>query len=286
MKLSVQRLTELFHTYPEEFRCAYFSDVALDSTVFKAGSDITPGDLVYLQGKNITEVEIIYNVTMYEYLNRKFPELYRKGVKWLDFFEIDRYLEEIDKINGLTRRKRFLYIIGDVYGPGSKPGETSIIIRHNEKVDYKKWNSIKRFIDRGQRFFCRHSENGIILFVSFKPEQGSSYVDKFRKHTDLITAMVSRRKDETVEIATDFIPTEDVVSVTDPNKLLDEYVRSSARLIIIGESISPSYREALLSVKNYDRFVRMMVVPTIDPTNIDHFLMEVKMVYNSDRWNK
>lgn len=286
MKAPISRLKELFAKYPSEFRCAYFNELKLDRIHCAAGSDVTPSELSQLSDLGFQEIEIIYNVTVYEYFHNAFPAEYRKGSLRLDFFEIDRMLEELDTINGLSKRKRYFIVIGDIYGVDSKSGSDIIVIRHGEKIDYKKWNSIKRYVDKNQRFFCRPSENGIILFVSFKPENGSSYVEKFWKHTDLITAMVSRRKDMRIDISSDFIPEEDVISVTDPGKLLEEYIRSNARLIIIGESITPSYREALMRVKDYDRFVRMMVVPSIDPTTIDHFLLQVKMMYNSNRWNK
>ncbi|MCU0845993.1 MAG: hypothetical protein MUC76_13835, partial [Spirochaetes bacterium] len=83
----------------------------------------------------------------------------------------------------------------------------------------------------------------------------------------------------------DFIPAEDTISVNDPDNLLDVYRGTNARLIIIGETISDSYKRSLLQVKQYDKFVRMMVVPNINPGDIDHFLKQVKMVYNSDRWS-
>jgi pentose-5-phosphate-3-epimerase len=96
--------------------------------------------------------------------------------------------------------------------------------------------------------------------------------------------MVSNRTDYAREIAPDFIPTEDIISVTDPTNLLETYIESNARLIIIGENINESYKQALIKVKRFDKFVRMMVVPSIDHSNLDHFFKQMALVYNSDRW--
>ena len=59
--------------------------------------------------------------------------------------------------------------------------------------------------------------------------------------------------------------------MTEPETLLEEYIRSNARLIIIGEKLDDSYKRALLQVRNYDKFVRLMVVPVLDHKNMHGF---------------
>ena len=61
-------------------------------------------------------------------------------------------------------------------------------------------------------------------------------------------------------------------------------IEYEAKLIIIGEVLNKSYKDALISVKRYDKYVRMMVIPQIDHTNLDHFFKQVSLVYNSNRW--
>jgi len=96
---------------------------------------------------------------------------------------------------------------------------------------------------------------------------------------------VSKKEGFSSEIAPDFVSTEDVISVTDPDRLMEDYVASCARLIIIGESPDASYKKALLEIKKYDRFVRMVVVPELDRGNLDHFIKQVSIVYKSDKWS-
>jgi hypothetical protein len=175
--------------------------------------------------------------------------------------------------------------VGDVYSIDPVSGRRVILFGHNDVLDYRIWNEKKRQVNKEQKFNFRSSECGIILFVNMKPDAETSYVERFRKNTDLVTSIVTRKKDSRVEISPDFIPAEDTISVNDPDNLLNVYMNSNARLIIIGETITEPYKRSLLQVKQYDRFVRMMVVPHINPGEIDHFLMQVKMVYNSDRWS-
>jgi hypothetical protein len=110
------------------------------------------------------------------------------------------------------------------------------------------------------------------------------YIERFKINTDLISLIVSRSQEPAHFISPDFIPTEDVVSVTDPASLLEEYIRINARLIIIGEKLEETEKRALLRVRNYDKFVRLLVVPVLTHQSIDDFFRQVKLVYNYDRW--
>ncbi|HNR90037.1 MAG TPA: hypothetical protein PKM65_17005 [Spirochaetota bacterium] len=285
MKVDTPKLQNLLSKYPTEFTCNYFSDVVVVGKKLKAGEAVLLFDVNNMVKSGIKDVEVVYDVTMYEYLCREYPSEYRRPVRWLSYFEIDKALEEIEKVNAQTKRKRFLVNIGDVYEKEAKGQKSGAILKHNEKLDYQKWKTVKMHINSEQKFFCRNSEHGIILFMSMKSEGGADYVDKFSKQADLIAAMVSRRTDKN-EIAPDFVPTEDVHPVTVPGQLLEEYIRTNARLIIIGENITGPFKEALLQVKSYDPFVRMMVAPPYDPKTVDHFLQQVKIVYNADRWKK
>ncbi len=286
MKIDTEKLNHIFAKYNNEFECHYQSDLFLGGKKIRAGSEIMALHVIKLREAGVKEIDVVYDVTMYEYLTREFPGDYRKPVLWLDYYQVDRLLEELEKVNGQSRRKRFLTIIGDVYGRQTQALQKNIVMRHGDRLEYNKWKTMKMLIDSQQKFFCRNSEHGIILFVNLKSEGGQDYVSKFNRHAELTTAIVSRRKSGMMEISPDFIPSEDVYSVTIPGKLLEEYIQTGARLIIIGDELTKTHKEALLQVRDYDPFVRMMVAPPLDPQNLDHFLQQVKIVYNTDRWKK
>lgn len=286
MKVTLEQLKVLWQKYnPDFLRCSYFSAFTLRGKNFHADDEIQAGDLEYFEKCGHLQIEINYVESFYNLLSAEFPMEYRRPYGCMDFINIDRHLDVINNANKLSRRKRLLYVVGDVYSIDPATGRHAILFGHNAALDYKTWNEKKRQVSKDQKFNYRNSECGVILFVNMKPDAETNYVERFKKNTDLVTAIVTRKKGSRVEIAPDFIPEEDTISVNDPDKLLDTYMNSNARLIIIGETISEPYKRSLLQVKQYDKFVRMMVVPRINPREIEHFLMQVKMVYNSDRWS-
>jgi len=286
MKVSLEQLKVLWRKYNQDFlRCSYFSAFTLRGRKFHAEDEIQAGDLAYFEECGYPQVEINYVESFYNLLSAEFPLEYRRPYGTMDFINVDRYLDILNNTNKLSRRKRFIYVVGDVYSIDTVNGKHVILFGHNEPLDYKTWNEKKRQVSKDQKFNYRNSECGVILFVNMKPNAETNYIERFKKNTDLVTSIVTRKRDSRVEIAPDFIPAEDTISVNDPDNLLDVYRGTNARLIIIGETISDSYKRSLLQVKQYDKFVRMMVVPNINPGDIDHFLKQVKMVYNSDRWS-
>ncbi len=286
MKVSLEQLKVLWRRYnPDFLRCSYFSAFTLHGKTFHADDEIQSGDLAFFEECGYASIEINYVESFYNLLAAEFPLEYRRPYGCMDFIGVDRHLDILHNTNKLSRRKRFLYVVGDVYSVDPVTGRRVILYGHNDPLDYRTWNEKKRQVSKDQKFNYRNSECGVILFVNMKPDAETNYVERFRKNTDLVTSIVTRKKDSRVEIAPDFIPAEDTISVNDPDNLLDVYRNSNARLIIIGETISDSYKRSLLQVKQYDKFVRMMVVPHINPGDIDHFLMQVRMVYNSDRWS-
>ncbi|MCP4132702.1 MAG: hypothetical protein GY754_17180 [bacterium] len=284
MKIDIDKLITLLKKYPHEFECTYGSTIVAGGKKFRKGSDVVIQDLNIISGAE-KQLDIFSNITLYEYLIREYPLIYRMPTYRFNFHEIDQRLLEFDAVNKQSQRSRFLYVLGDYYGTEVKSQKKGVVLRDGDKLNFQKWNSIKDFIDNDQIFFCRNSENGILLFMDLTTNPDVNYTERFNKHTGLLTAMVNRPVDKTSEISPEFIPSEDINSVTDPQKLLDEYCRKKARMIIIGEYPTDQHKKALLAVKEYDPFVRIMVVPKIDLNNIEHFFLQVKMVYNSDPWN-
>lgn len=283
MKVKIRQLIDVKDQNPQ-FSCRVLGDISAKGRKYRYNQELYKDDLIFLDKAGQKEVDILYDEIVYSYLSTTFPVEYRIPYSSMGFYDIDRHLEELDNINGYTKRKRFLYHIGDIYTDDPASLKPARVITHNEPIDYKKWNQVKRNISKNKKIFFRNSENGIIVFVNLQPEADNNFVGRFKKNTDLVTTLVSRKRDSNIEIAPDFIPTEDVISVTNPEDLLTVYEKTCARLIIIGETLNDDYKRSLLKVREYDKFARMMVVPSVDLHNMDHLLMQIKMVYNSDRW--
>ncbi|MBN2160856.1 MAG: hypothetical protein JW807_15815 [Spirochaetes bacterium] len=284
MKVTVEQISRLFDKHGDSIEVKYFDDVIVRGSAYLSTDLVLPAHISRLKESNVSEIEVFYTANLYELLSKEFPVEFRKPFNRLHLTDMDRLLENIRDANAQSKRKRFVRLVGDVYGVDKALGKRVILIKHNEPLDFKKWNNLKREFERGQVFPFRNSEVAILIFVDLKVARQKEYVERFKINTDLISMIVTRSQDTANIISPDFIPTEDVVSVTEPGVLLEEYIRSNARLIIIGEKLDDSCKRALLQVRNYDKFVRLLVVPALYQNDIHDFFHQVKVVYNTDRW--
>lgn len=284
MKVAVSHLNHLFKKYKDSIQTNFLNGVFTPDHHFLIEDKVLESQIKILKKNRISEIEVVYTQAFYNYLSTEFPAYYRKPFNQLRYMEFDKHLEELNSINIHSGRKRYLRLVGDLYGL-DREGKREVLAGHDQLIGYDRWNYIKRHIKKDQKIYFRNSEVSIIIFVNLSKQDGAAYVNKFKKNTDLISLMVSHENKSSEKIAPDFVPTEDVISVTNPENLLDEYKKSNARLIIIGEKPDESYKRALLKVKRYDKFVRMIVVPELDHRNLGHFFREVKLIYNSDKWD-
>jgi len=285
MKVTIQQLSHLFAKYGESIEIKYFDDIVITGNCYLSTDLVLPAHLPRLTESGMTELEVFYTPGLYENLSKEFPVEFRQPYGRLMMSDMDKLLEELRNANSQSKRKRYLRMIGDIYGVDMSLGKRVIHLRHNEPLDFKKWNNLKRVVDRNQLFLYRSSEVAIIIFVDLKVARQKEYIERFKINTDLISLIVSKSQEPGNIIAPDFIPTEDVISVTEPGILLEEYIRSNAKLIIIGEKLNDFYKRALLQVRNYDKFVRLLVLPALDhQRNAHDFFQQVKLVYRNDRW--
>ncbi len=284
MKLTLQQLSHLFEKHGDGIEIKYFDDILINGNCYLSTDLVLPAHLPKLEENELKEIEVFCTPSLYELLSKEFPVEFRKPYGGGRMSEMDKLLEELRDASAQSKRKRYVRMVGEVYGVDPKLGKRIILLRHNEPLDFKKWNNLKREFDRNQVFRYRNSEVAIIIFVDLKVARQKEYIERFKINTDLISLIVARSQEPGNIIAPDFIPTEDVVSVTEPGMLLEEYIRSNARLIIIGEKLDDFYKRALLQVRNYDRFVRLLVVPSIDHSSIHDFFYQVRLVYNNERW--
>ena len=283
MIIPISHLSKLFQMYTD-MKVSYFADVFLKGHHFLSGDIIFPNQLFEFERQNVDSIDVIYSKSLYDTLAYDFPNEYRKPYGAFSAIELDKMLDTLKTINGQNIHKRYLHIIGDYYSIDKSSGSKVKLIAHNEPLTYEKWNVIKRRFNKNQIFYYRYSECPIIVFVDLTMMEKNDYIERFKKNTDILSILVSHSEND--PLAADFIPTEDVLSVTDPDYLLDMYKKTSTRLIVIGENINESYKKALIKVKQYDKYVRMIVVPQIDHRNKDHFIRQVKLVYNSNRWDQ
>jgi hypothetical protein len=284
MKITIYQLRDLFSVYGDNLEIKYFDDVSVEDNTFLSTDLVLPAHLGRLDKADVRELEVFYTPGLYDCLSKEFPVEFRKPCGGLRMSDMDRLVEGLRDANNQSKRKRFIRLVGEIYGLDMHSGKRTILVRHNEPLDFKKWNNIKREVDRNQVFLYRNSEVPVIIFVDLKVANQKVYIERFKINTDLISMMVTRGMDPSNVIAPDFIPTEDVISVTDPGLLLEEYIRSNARLIVMGEKLDDYYKRTLLQVRNYDKFVRLLVAPAVDFKNAHDFFSQVKQVYNSERW--
>ncbi len=283
MKVPINTLRLLFEKYHETLNVKFLYDLTVKGHSFLSKDLVLEDHLRYLAGYDVKEIDVFFDYHFYEHIASEFPVQYRRPYGSLNFLDMDRHLEILKDVNNASRRKRYIHIIDEIYTTDSS-GKTVPLIQYNEALDYRKWNNIKRDISKHRVISYRNSEVPVILFMDLTMKSKNEYVEHFKRNIDLVSTMVSEKTYKNIVIAPDFIPTEDVISVTDPAQLLEEYIRHNARLIIIGEKLNDSFKDSLLEVKQYDKFVRMLVIPSLDSDDIDDFLHQVKLVYNSERW--
>ncbi len=288
MYIDIQLLQNIIKKHADEFKCHYFNDTLIDGKKYKAGTEVVLYHTTQLLNSGIKELEIQYNVTMYEYLNKEYPIIFRRPVHLLDYATLERLLIELEQINAQSKRKRFLYLVGDIYRNqrDRKTSPPEIVLHNGDRLDLKKWSNVKIYLDNQEKFFIRYSENGIIIFGDVETENFPSESDVPGKKFDIIGSLLLHKFDKKLEIYPDFVPNKDIYKIDDPGKLLEEYIRTNARLIVFKESLTQAQKEALLQVKRFDPFVRMMVTPPINQKNIGDILLQIKMVYKTDYWKK
>ena len=288
MIIELSKLHYLIDKYIDELLFFYYSDTVIGGKKYKAGTQILLLHANQLLKSGARELDTLFNITLYEHLIKEFPADYRRPVKWVDSATLEHSLQDLEQINLQTKRKRYLTLVGDVYRK-SNDGKTSqpeTVFKHGDRLDYQKWKTHRVYIDTTQKFFIRNSENGIIVFGGAASDGYIDENDSHSKRLDLTGSMMSHKFDKKFDIAADFIPQKDVYKIDNPGMLAEEYINTNARLIIFNENLTAQQKEALLQVKRYDPFVRMMVVPKINPANISDLILQLKMVYNTDYWKK
>ncbi len=252
-----------------------------ESKLVKYGDEFSSALGQELLDAKVESIELRYDTKLVVALIKTFPVKYRRPYGKIDFFKMDKVLQVLKKINRKSQRQRHVILLNELYAGDN---DREILFESGEKLTYDKWNSIKPKIDKKETFFYRYKECGIIVFVDLRPG-GENFLNRFYKNSDLVTSLVGHRHDDNVSISSDFIREYDVFTVDEPEKLLEVYKESNARLIIVGDVLSDEYKKALFSVKGYDTYARFMLATNIDQKNREQFLVQVAKSYHADNYN-
>ena len=189
-------------------------------------------------------------------------------------------------INKKSRRKRHLICSQDVLNEKKdiKNPADKVLLNYNEEMTINKLVPIKRRLMMNEEIALRFSEVGIIIFVDMRG--GEKFLERFYKNSDLVTSLVGhRQRNKDFTIATDLDPIHDIYTEEDPSSLLDTYLNTNARLIIVGDNPDEEYKNALRQVKEADPYVRLMIATHVDQSHLDNFLQQVKQAYDRDHWD-
>lgn len=283
MKITVEEALKVYEKYGEEAPIFYYADIRLDSYhSFTQGMAFEPSQVELLKAKNIKEIDVIFSEKLLAKLINLFPEKYRPMYGRKSFVDLDRYLEMLEDVNKVSKRKRYVISAVEIYNTGSA-GQLERVLEYGQKIDYQKWNEIKARLDRKAVIDYYLSERGIIVYAVLKPTD-PNYAQKYYQFMELVTMLVEKNPDINISIAPDFYGLSDVHVATSPEELLEKYKNTNAKLIVIYGGITEDNKAGLINVKTYDKFARMIAITNVEKSKTAEILLAIKEAYNKDPW--
>ncbi|MCK4778253.1 MAG: hypothetical protein KAS39_07710, partial [Actinomycetia bacterium] len=234
----------------------YYPKNAPAVILWEKNNEIPPEKVSAWQNKGIEYIDLKYSNSLLRSLLIHCSENYRRPVAIKNLVEIDKIIETLQQLNRVSKRERYIVPACELYE--EKNNMFVPLFKFGGRLDFKKWNEIKRNLNKNIKLPIYFSERGIIILVDLT-KQDSNFIGRFKKNADLCTLLTQRRKDSAkFNISPDFNPIADIWGVSDPAELLKTYSEENARLIVLGDQMNESYKAALLEVKKYDRFARFM----------------------------
>ena len=257
-------------------------DVTVSTNYRIAAKDsLTPENTRYLLSKQIETVDVVYDKTLLSLLIYYYPQRYRVPTTSLNFVDMDKIISAYKEINKKSKRERFLISATEI--PDNKnPGK--FLLEYNEKIDFQKWNDIKTRLDKNIKLDIFYSESGIIILADLSSKQ-ENYTQRFLQNTELVSLLVNPPEKMQIKICNSFVGTEDVIRVDDPAQLLPAYSKNNSKLVIFSENMRPDYTKALAQLKEWDRFVRLLMIKNINPREKEKTLQVIKKSYQTDHWD-
>ena len=123
--------------------CRLLESYNVKGKKYQESDQIYIDDIKLFAQAGIDTVDIKYDEIIYSYFSTLYPAEFRIQYSSADFIAFDRKLETLERISTLSKRKRYLICIGDIYAYDQHTGKRIIVFRHNDSIDYKQWNQVK-----------------------------------------------------------------------------------------------------------------------------------------------
>jgi hypothetical protein len=292
MIVQIDDIIKVIDSSPGDFVFTPIEDIELKQQYKKPvllwhkGSRIPQKNIFDLKQEGVLEIDLLFSNSIYKMLTVLNPQRYKDPYALKTFIEIDKIINTFKRLNRVSKRQRhisFLYEMYNLNDNGFNP-----VIRFNEIVDDEKWNFIKTKISKSKKdikFPILFNEIGIIILVDLTSQNDSNYIERFRKNADLCSLIVQKKADNAgFNISFEFNELTDVWTVNDPRCLMETYIQNNARLIVVGDTINQNCKNALMQVKNYDKFARFLVVNNINPNESKKLLLDIKKAYHTDNY--
>lgn len=258
------------------------SDVAVNAEMIARAKTPVTKDVADAVVKHGAEAaDIVYTPEVLAALNRVNPAVYRRPYAVETLQNIEKIIAALERTAENSERKRMLIAAEEIYAPGkSEP-----LIAFGEPVTADRIAAVKQSAATPKTIAYRPSEVGIIVLIDLRP-RGDDYLKRFYKNSDLVTTLVGRKNDAAsrIVISPDMHAATDVHVIDNCEELVAAYRDTNARLVMVGEALSPEYKRALGEIKKYDRFARFMLAVNIDHTQTNEFLRQVALNYHRDPW--
>ncbi|MDH5682697.1 MAG: hypothetical protein OEZ36_13990 [Spirochaetota bacterium] len=257
-------------------------DVSVSSNYRIAAKEkLTAENARYLLDHKIEKIDVLYDKKLLSLLIYFYPERYRVPTSSLSFVELDKIISAYKEINKKSSRQRYLISateIHDIKNPAR------LLLEYNEKIDFQKWNDIKTRLDKNIKLDVFYSERGIIVLADLSSKQ-ENYTKRFLQTTELVSLLVNPPEKVQVKICHSFVGTVDVIRVDDPSELQSVYSANNSKLVIFSENMRPEYTKALAQLKEWDKFVRLLMIKNINPGEKEQNLQVIKRSYQTDHWD-
>jgi hypothetical protein len=226
----------------------------------------------------INKIEVVFSELLFAKLVSLFPQTYRLPFATKNFIDFDKYMSAIDDANRLSKRKRSVISATEITNKGI------IIIGYGEDITFEKWNRIKGGVDRKTEISFYSSERGVLL-VTFMKATDSNYLQKFFMHSEAVALFVEKMKNEGFVLSPDFYADTDVYTATSEEESFSKYVETNVRLVVIVDSnITEDYKNLIVKLRTYDRFVRINAITNLSPANELEVLKAIKKSYLTDNF--
>jgi hypothetical protein len=286
MKINVDEALKIFQKYgDEEVPIIYLADFYLNTgkNMFpiSKGMKFNTSHYDALKQAKVSEIDVIFSEKLFAKLVTNFGGIYRQPEGKKNVIELDRLIDTLETANAVTKRKRTIISLTEQYKKNSLGGFDPIL-NFGERLSIQRWNQVKVNLARNAMIEYRLDEGGILIFFLLNSSD-PQYSQKFMQFTELVTLIVESKK-AGVTVYADFNAETDVYSCNNKLDLLKTYNESRASLIIIGEDMNEEYKSALSQLKSYDRYAKMMMIKSPDPTQKVAILNQVKNVYGKKLW--